>query len=57
VEYGYRAAYGTFRELEKLEEFSKEYIENNRIAVRFECRTVEIKPEIIPLPKPQGKAT
>ena len=57
VEYGYRAAYGTFRELEKLEEFKKEYIENNRIAVRFECRAVEIKPEIVPLPKPKGKAT
>ena len=46
-----------FRELEKLEEFTKEYIENNRIAVRFECRAVEIKPEIVPLPKPKGKAT
>ena len=28
VEYGYRAAYGTFNQLEKNEEFTKEYIEN-----------------------------
>tara|TARA_R100001015_G_C4551933_1_gene113611 strand:- start:71 stop:349 length:279 start_codon:yes stop_codon:yes gene_type:complete len=58
VEYGYRAAYGTFNQLEKVEDFTKEYIENSRIAVRFECRAVEVKPEIVPPPpKPKGKAT
>ena len=58
VEYGYRAAYATFNQLEKHEEFSKEYIENSRIAVRFECKAVEVKPEIVPPPpKPKGKAT
>ena len=53
VEYGYRAAYGTFNELEKIEEFTKEYIENSRIAVRFECRSVEVQKEITPKPKPK----
>jgi hypothetical protein len=57
VEYGYRAAYGTFNQLEKHEEFSKEYIENSRIAVRFECKAVEVKKEITPPLKPKGKAT
>jgi hypothetical protein len=57
VEYGYRAAYATFNQLEKHEEFSKEYIENSRIAVRFECKAVEVKKEITPPLKPKGKAT
>ena len=57
VEYGYRAAYATFNQLEKHEEFSKEYIENSRIAVRFECQAIEVKKEIKPQPKPKGKAT
>ena len=57
VEYGYRAAYATFNQLEKHEEFSKEYIENSRIAVRFECKAVEVEKEITPPPKPKGKAT
>ncbi len=52
VEYGYRAAYGTFRNLEMHEEFTPEYIENSRIAVRFECKAIEVK-EIVPPQKPK----
>ena len=57
IEFGYRIAYGTFRELEQNEEFSKEYIENSRIAVKFECKPIKVPNEIIPPPKPEGKAT
>jgi hypothetical protein len=57
IEFGYRIAYGTFKELEELEEFSKEYIENSRIAVKFECKPIKVKEPIIPPPKPKGKAT
>ena len=40
VEYGYRVAYSTFRSLEETEEFTKEYIENSKIVVKFECKAV-----------------
>ena len=53
VEYGYRAAYGTFKNLEKYEEFTPAYIENNRIAVRFECQAIEVPKPIVPPEKPE----
>jgi len=53
VEYGYRAAYGTFRQLENVEDFTKEYIENSRLAVRFECKAVEVPQPLVPLKKPE----
>jgi len=40
VEYGYRLAYSTFRALEENEEMTKEYVENSKIVVKFECREV-----------------
>ena len=40
VEYGYRGAHGTFKSLEEIEQFDREYIENNKIVVKFECRAV-----------------
>ena len=33
VEYGYRLAYGTFKNLEEMEQMEKQYIENSRIVV------------------------
>ena len=53
VEYGYRAAHSTFKNLDSLEEFDQDYIENNRIAVRFRCEAVQTKKEVIPPPKPK----
>ena len=40
VEYGYRAAYNTFKALEEHEEYTKEYIENSKIVVKFDCKAV-----------------
>jgi hypothetical protein len=53
VEYGYRVAYDTFRALEQTEEWSRDYIENNRIAVRFECKAIEVPKDKVPLKKPK----
>ena len=40
VNAGYGIAQQTFRSLEELEEFEKDYIEKEKIAIRFECREV-----------------
>ena len=53
VDYGYRVAYGTFKNLEEMEDFEKEYIENSKIVVKFECKEIEIPKQIIPKPKPK----
>ena len=53
VEYGYRLAYGTFKNLEEMEEMEKEYIENSRIVVKFECRAIEVPKPVVPPPKPK----
>jgi len=53
VDYGYRVAYGTFKNLEEMEDFEKEYIENSKIVVKFECKEIEIPKPIIPKPKPK----
>ena len=53
VEYGYRLAYGTFKNLEEMEEMEREYIENSRIVVKFECRPIEVPKPIVPPPKPK----
>ena len=52
VEYGYRLAYGTFKNLEEREEMEKEYIENSRIVVKFECKAVVV-PEPVEPSKPK----
>tara|TARA_R100001510_G_scaffold55284_1_gene59001 strand:- start:96 stop:338 length:243 start_codon:yes stop_codon:yes gene_type:complete len=44
VEFGYRIAYGTFKDLENTEEFNNQYIENSKIVVKFECKEIQ-KPE------------
>tara|TARA_R100000278_G_scaffold33_1_gene45 strand:- start:414 stop:584 length:171 start_codon:yes stop_codon:yes gene_type:complete len=53
VEYGYRVAHGTFKTLEETQEMEKEYIENSRIVVRFDCKAVNVPKEIVPPPKPK----
>tara|TARA_R100000697_G_scaffold15410_1_gene22125 strand:+ start:1706 stop:1945 length:240 start_codon:yes stop_codon:yes gene_type:complete len=56
VEFGYRLAHGTFKDLEKMEEMETEYIENSRIVVKFECKPVQLPKQIVPLPKPKSNA-
>ena len=38
VDAGYGVSQQTFRNLEELEEWDKDYINENKIAVRFECK-------------------
>ena len=53
VEYGYRLAYGTFKNLEEQREMEREYIENSRIVVKFECKAIEVPKPIVPPVKPK----
>ena len=53
VEYGYRVAYGTFKSLEETEQFDREYVENNKIVVKFECRQIEVPEPKMPKIKPK----
>tara|TARA_R100001509_G_scaffold61811_1_gene34124 strand:+ start:740 stop:874 length:135 start_codon:yes stop_codon:yes gene_type:complete len=39
--------------LEEIEEFDREYVETNKIVVKFECRAVEVPKPIIPSEKPK----
>ena len=51
VEFGYRIAYGTFKNLENIEEYDSGYIENSKIVVKFQCEEIkapEKKPTIPP---------
>ena len=38
VNAGYAVAQSTFRNLEELEEYNRDYIEQSKIVVKFECR-------------------
>ena len=38
VNAGYSVAQSTFRNLKELEEYEREYIEQSKIVVKFECR-------------------
>lgn len=42
VEAGYRLSYNKFKNLNKLEEFDKDYIEENKIVIKFECRDIRV---------------
>jgi len=53
VEYGYRVAHGTFKSLEETEQFDREYVENNKIVVKFECQEIRIPGPIMPRQKPK----
>ena len=43
VNAGYAVAQSTFRNLEELEEFSRDYVEQSKIVVKFECREIGAK--------------
>ena len=43
VNAGYAIAQSTFRNLKELEEYEREYIEQSKIVVKFECREVGTK--------------
>ena len=43
VNAGYAIAQSTFRNLEELEEYNRDYIEQSKIVVKFECREVGAK--------------
>ena len=43
VNAGYAVAQSTFRNLEELEEYNKDYIEQSKIVVKFECREIGAK--------------
>ena len=53
VKNGYKVAHNTFLSLEELEEFDREYVENNKIVVKFECKEIEVPKPIIPKIKPK----
>ena len=40
VNAGYAIAQSTFRNLEELEEYNRDYIEQSKIVVKFECREI-----------------
>jgi len=42
VEAGYKLAYNNYKNLEDLEELEKDYIEENKIVVKFECRDIRV---------------
>ena len=43
VNAGYAVAQSTFRNLEELEEYNRDYIEQSKIVVKFECREIGAK--------------
>ena len=40
---GYAVAQSTFRNLKELEEWDREYLEQSKIVVKFECREIGAK--------------
>lgn len=38
---GYGVAQQTFKNLEKMENFEREYIENNKIVIKFDCKGIK----------------
>ena len=42
VNAGYGVSQQTFRNLQDLEEWSREYIEQQKIAIRFECKELKV---------------
>lgn len=35
---GYKVAHNTFKNLEKMEEIEREYIEKEKVVIKFECK-------------------
>ena len=42
VNAGYAIAQSTFRNLKELEEWDREYLEQSKIVVKFECRELKV---------------
>ncbi len=42
VDAGYGVSQQTFRNLEDLEEWNREYVEQEKIAIRFECKELKV---------------
>ena len=40
---GYRVAHNTFLNLKELEEYERDYMEKNKIVVKFECKELGAK--------------
>ena len=40
VDAGYAVAQSTFRNLEELEEYNRDYIDQSKIVVKFECKEI-----------------
>ena len=43
VNAGYAVAQSTFRNLQDMEEYSRDYIEESKLVVKFECREIGVK--------------
>ena len=54
VDAGYAVAQSTYRNLEELEEYNRDYLEQSKIVVKFECKMLPEEEIIIPKPKPKG---
>ena len=57
VEFGYRIAYGTFKNLEETQEFTREYVENSKIVIKFECKEIPVPQEKLIIPPKKPKIT
>ena len=51
--FGKVAPVQNLKKVKTVQLFDKDYVENNRIAVRFKCEAVQTKKEVIPPPKPK----
>ena len=42
VNAGYAVAQSTFRNLEQMEEYSRDYIEESKLVIKFECKEIGV---------------
>ena len=43
VNAGYAVAQSTFRNLEEMEEYSRDYIEESKLVIKFECKEIGVQ--------------
>ena len=43
VNAGYAVAQSTFRNLEQMEEYSRDYIEESKLVIKFECKEIGVQ--------------
>ncbi len=53
VENGYKVAFNTFKNIEEIEGILQNEVEEQKIAIKFECREVNFPKPIIPPKKPK----